>query len=99
MKVKDKLEEIVGINEELINKFLEFNQVGSFFNFIEDAVNELHDKDLSEKFKELQELIIEKREEIGNKELEEKEKWKKVLVCFKIKTFQVLMRTNFHEFA
>ena len=69
MNLKDKIKEIVGINNDLIEKFLEYNQIGSIFNFLEDAINQIDDDILSRKFKDIQNHIQQKREEIGNTEI------------------------------
>ena len=74
MKLKDKMKEIVGINEELINEFLDYNLVGSFINFMDEAVAELGNKEISKKFGELQDLIMKKREELGETELSQTSK-------------------------
>ena len=71
MIIKDKIKEIAGGHQELIGKFIELNQIGSFFNFMEEAIDEFDDKDLINKFSELQELIRKKREKIANTEIKE----------------------------
>ena len=69
MKLKDKIKEISGINESLIGQFLEYNMVGSFLNFIEEAINELGDEEITKKFEELQELIMDKRKKLNETEI------------------------------
>jgi len=58
MKLKDKIKEI---NIDAIDKFLILNSVGSFFNFMEDAVLEIGDDEITEKFNELMKTIRSKR--------------------------------------
>ena len=69
MKVKDKLEELE--KTEGLEAFFILSQVGSFINFMEDAIYEIDDDDLTEKYGELQNMIQDKRIAIGEKELQE----------------------------
>jgi hypothetical protein len=46
--IGDKIKEILEINEE-VNKYMEYNQIGSFLNFIREAIKEINDKDVLEK--------------------------------------------------
>jgi len=67
MKYGDKLQEFVKDNEEF-GKLLELNLLGTNINMIRDLVEEIGDVDLNNKFMELQELLMKKRDNILEKE-------------------------------
>lgn len=67
MKIKEKLEELSKIDK--IEEFFIISQVGSFINFMEDAVREVNDSEITKKFRELQDAIDKKRETLSEIEL------------------------------
>jgi len=69
MKVKDKLEGLEKIKG--LEDFFVLTQLASFINFMEDAVYEIDDDELTEKYGELQTMVQDKRIAIGEKELQE----------------------------
>jgi len=66
VKLKEKIKEI----PDEIDKFLILNSIGSFFNFMEDAVLEIGDDEITEKFNELMSTIRSKRMILYEMEIE-----------------------------
>lgn len=69
MILKDKIKEMIGVNQEMIEEYFSYNMIGSYFNFMEDAVEELMNPELTKKFEEMQDIIRAKRKELENTEL------------------------------
>ena len=67
MKLIEKIEELTKGNEKEIDKFLGLNSIGTILNLIEEGINELGYEDLNIKFKELINLILDKRKELGDR--------------------------------
>lgn len=67
MKLKEKFEELGKIPEA--EKFFGLSHIGSFINFMESAIHEVNDKEITEKYQSLQEMIISKRESMGDIEI------------------------------
>ena len=67
MKLKEKLEALS--KTDAIEEFFILNQVGSFINFMEDAVREIKDAEITEKFNELVTAIQSKREALSEMEI------------------------------
>ena len=63
----------MNIDEYLIDKFLTYNTIGTYLNLLEVGIEEINDSDLTKKFKELQEIIMKQREDIGEMEIKELE--------------------------
>lgn len=68
MKLLDKLLESMKLFEDDANTWLELTTLGSILNMLENGINEF-DEDIQLKFKELHELVIDKRNKIGEKEV------------------------------
>lgn len=66
MKVQEVLEKF---HNTKLEKAVHIGFVGSYLNFLEDAIDELDDEQIFDKYKELQDLIIDKREELGKQNL------------------------------
>jgi len=70
--INDKIKEIMSINEDLIEKCIYLNTIGSFMNFLEDAFEELGDDELKIKYMEIIDLINKKREKIAYTKIKQK---------------------------
>ena len=76
MKLKDKMKQVMLIDEILLEKFFTLTQISSFLNLLEEAIDETNDK-IIEKFKEFQELVLDERDLIGEIEIKSgREEWK-----------------------
>lgn len=73
MKLKNKIKEIMGSDEKLIEKFLSYTVVGNFFLLMEEAVHVIGDKKLIKEFDKINELILERRKELGETEIQKKD--------------------------
>lgn len=73
MKFTDMMNKFMKENnfDELFEELNALNYLGSFFNFMEEAVQELEDNEIRDKFNEIQDLITNKRRELLNKEIKE----------------------------
>lgn len=69
MKLKEKFEELERIPEA--EQFFIVSQVGSFINLMEDAICEINDNAIVNKYKELQDLLNLRRKALSNIEIED----------------------------
>ncbi len=67
IKLKEKFEQLEKIPEA--EQFFILSQVGSFMNFMESAISEIDNDDITEKFQDLLDIINEKREKLAEIEL------------------------------
>jgi len=67
MKLKEKPESLSKI--DAIERYITLNQVGSFINFMEDAIREVDDAEITEKFNELVFIIQSKRKALSEMEI------------------------------
>ena len=67
MKLKEKFEQLEKVPEA--EQFFRISQIGSFINFMESAIYEIDDDEITEKFQALQDTIISKREALAEVEL------------------------------
>ena len=74
MKIKDKIKEIININEKEVDKLMGLNSFGTMLNIMDELISELKDEEIEIKFNALLKLVLDKREEILNTELTEKNK-------------------------
>lgn len=70
MELGEKIKEITGINEKLVDKYLMLNMLGTTLNAWEDMIEEINEADVQVKFNELQDLINTKREKLWKTTLE-----------------------------
>jgi len=77
MKLKDKIKESFGINQELVENFIRHSMIVSFFNLIEEGITELRNRKITKKFEDLQELIMDEREKLGETEIADEKGEKK----------------------
>ena len=71
MKVGDKINEVLKILEQDSEKWMHLTITGSILNVLEEGIEELRDNEIFEEFLKLKELVINKREEILNKEIKD----------------------------
>lgn len=67
MKLKEKLEALS--KTDAIEEFFILNQFGSFLVFMGDAVREINDIEITEKYNELMNAIQSKRETLSEMEI------------------------------
>ena len=67
MKIKDKIKQIVSIDEIMVDEFFTLTQISSFLNLLEEGIGETNNK-IIKKFKEFQNLVLDERDLIGEKE-------------------------------
>lgn len=73
MKIKDKFRKLEDeLGQENAGMFLNLTTLGTIFNILEEGIQELGDEDIQLKFKELLDLVLDKREALGEKELDVK---------------------------
>ena len=70
MKVQEALDKIY---QTKIEQAVKLGFIGSYLRFMDDAVLELDDTDIYDKYEELMDLILDKREKLVNEELSDKE--------------------------
>ena len=68
MKIKDKMKQIMSIDEVLLNEFFNLTQLSSFLNLLEEGISETNNDKIIKKFKEFQNLVLDERDLIGEKE-------------------------------
>ena len=67
--INDKMIEIVKIDEKLMNEYLSLTTLGTIINLLEEGIDEISNKEIKVKFKELQNLIVNTRENIAKTEI------------------------------
>ena len=68
MKIKDKFEQL---NKELgtdLDEFMGLTTFGTLLNLFEEGIEELRDEEITKKFGELLNLVLNKRIKLGEKE-------------------------------
>lgn len=74
MKLKDVIEKMVKPYEEDFDKYLGYTVVGSLLNVIQEAIDELNDKEVTDEWEKLISLVTNKRKEAYNKDIKEAKK-------------------------
>ena len=62
------MKQIMSIDEVLLNEFFNLTQLSSFLNLLEEGISETNNDKIIKKFKEFQNLVLDERDLIGEKE-------------------------------
>lgn len=78
MKIKDKVNQIIGISHDEINLYISLTVLDLRLHEIENSLSELYSQEVSKKFKELIDVVQREREKLWEYELKNEggKEWK-----------------------